>query len=297
MIRRVCILALMVLGISACDTGTVPSSIGAAASVPPPSPTAAATRQPTGALPDASTDAPVPAISEPPSDDVPARPDPATFLQVCWREALAGVAPVPCSDVVEAALSVPELAGARIDRVELGGQCDPPRSCGRAVVRPTVWVTVLSDHDPLIVDLVLDAGGGLMVQEVHPALASDRPTFTPPAPGLAELAGVPPGLAAREAYPLCGTESASMGGPYDETARTCFLNGVLAGSPVEFATIGAGTEGGAVVDLYRYAGSGGIEHVTGEGGTWVRSFTGIADAGGGLVFAIGGMATAPEPVP
>ena len=46
-----------------------------------------------------------------------------------------------------------------------------------------------------------------------------------------------------------------MGGPYDEAGRRCFLTGVLAGSPVEFATLGAGTEGGGIVRLYRYAGT------------------------------------------
>jgi hypothetical protein len=88
-----------------------------------------------------------------------------------------------------------------------------------------------------------------------------------------------------------------MGGPYDEAARTCFLAGVLAGSPVELASIGSGTEGRPFVVLYRYGGTGGIEQVFGEAGAWVRSRTGIGTAGGGLVFDVDGLATAREPVP
>jgi hypothetical protein len=147
------------------------------------------------------------------------------------------------------------------------------------------------------VKVVLAADGGLSVSEVQPAVRPAVPAFAPPARGLATLAGAPASLAGRPAYPLCGTEHAPMGGPYDEAARTCFLTGVLAGSPVEFASLGAGTEGGPFVSLYRFAGAGGVQVVSGEGDAWTRRFAGIADAGGGLVFDIGGLSGAPEPVP
>jgi hypothetical protein len=243
------------------------------------------------------TDATTAAPTEPPGDDGPARPDPATFLQVCRTVDLAKIRPAPCADVVETALGAPELAGARIDRVETGGACDPAQACGPLAFQPSAWVTVLSDRDPLIVKVALAADGGLSVSEVHRAIRPEVPAFAPPAPGLARLPGSPASLAVRPAYPLCGTEQAPMGGPYDEAGRTCFLTGVLAGSPVEFASLGAGTEGAPFVSLYRSAGRGGIEVVTGEGGAWSRRFTGIGDAGGGLVFDIQGMSSAPEAVP
>jgi hypothetical protein len=198
---------------------------------------------------------------------------------------------------MEAALGAPALAGARLVRVQTGGSCDPARACGLVSRNPTAWVTVLTDHDPLIAKVVLAADGGLSVAAVHPAIALARPAFTPPAPARADLLGAPASLVTRPVFPLCGAEQAPMGGPYDEAARTCFLTGVLAGSPVEFASLGAGTEGAPLVSLYRSAGSGGIEVVTGDGATWTRRYTGIADAPGGLVFDIGGMSTAAEPVP
>ena len=293
--RTACIAAALAVAVAACAVEPAPPSPGPSRSVGIATPTVAVATSPSPA--DAATATPIPASTEPPGDDGPARPDPATFLQVCRSDALAAVAPAPCSDVVAAALGAPELAGARIERVALGGMCDPPRSCGRAAVRPSAWVTVLSDRDPLILEVLLAADGGLSVAGAHPAIPPPVPSFAPPAPGRAELPGAPASLTGRPAYPLCGTERAPMGGPYDEAARTCFLTGVLAGSPVELASMGAGTEGAPFVSLYRYAGTGGIEVVTGEGAAWTRRFTGVADAGGGLVFDVGGLSTAPEPVP
>jgi hypothetical protein len=273
--------------------GPNPSTGGASPSAGAATPGAAlATTPPPTIL---ATDTPTAAPTATPAE--PARPDPATFLQVCRAADLAKIRPVPCADVVEVALAAPELAGARLDRVETGGSCDPALACGRVDAGPGAWVTVLSDRDPLIIRVMPAADGGLSVTEVHAAIRPAMPAFAPPASGLAKLPGAPASLAGRPAYPLCGTEQAPMGGPYDEAARTCFLTGVLAGSPVELASLGAGTEGAPFVALYRYAGAGGIEVVTGEGGAWTRRFTGIADAAGGLVFDIGGMSGAPEPVP
>ena len=281
--RSVAVVALAML-VAACDVSTIPPSI--------PGPSRLATAPPR------QTEAPAETVStEPPSDDVPTRPDPATFLQVCRDLGQPSGDPAPCSDLVEAALAAPELAGARIRRVDLGGSCDPPSSCGRATPVATFPVTVLSDRKPVLVELVRAADGSLVIRGLHAALPPRAPAFTPPATGLADLPGAPASLASRPAYPLCGQEQAPMGGPYDDAARRCFLAGVLAGSSVEFATVGSGTEGGAIVDLYRFAGTGGIEHVTGEAGTWTRTFTGIGEAGGGLVFKVDGMSTRPEPLP
>ena len=295
MVRTASIAAILVLCVAGCDLGTVPPTSGPSRSAVPP--VRSATPATTGPPTDPPADPPTPAATEPPSEDAPARPDPATFLQVCRADDLAAVRPVPCADIVEAALGARELAGARVDRVETGGTCDPAGSCRPFTATPSAWVTVLSDRDPLIVRVGLGADGGLSVTEVHPAIPPEPPGFSPPPAGLAPLPGAPASLAGRPAYPLCGTEHAPMGGPYDERGRACFLTGVLAGSSVEFASLGTGTEGGAVVTLYRFGGAGGIELVTGEGGTWMRSHTGIADAGGGLVFDVGGMSTASEPVP
>jgi hypothetical protein len=237
----------------------------------------------------------VPSATDPPaSGDAPKEPDPATFLQVC--RTLAGTEsrpPVPCEDAVVAALAV--LARTTPTRVEVAA-CGALMSCPKPDA-DRVFVDVLARGTTTEVELVRGTDGGLAVHGTGPGAIPVPPPYTAPPTGRAALPGAPASLASRPAYPLCGTEDTPMGGPYDERARTCFLDGVLAGSPVEFASVGRGTEGGQYVRLYRYDGSGGLEVVTGEDGAWQRAFTGIAEAGGGLVFDIGGMSTEREPVP
>jgi hypothetical protein len=291
--RRLALAWVMAVGVAACGFGVVPPS--------PPGPPATPVSRATPASMPASvpppTEGPTPTdVSQPPPSADAERPDPASFLQVCGDATPAAGEAIPCSDAIEAALTAPELAGARIVRVDLGGSCDPPRPCSRTSPG-SVWVTVLSDRRPLLVEVVRAEDGGLAVGAVRRAARPEVPAFTPPPPGRADLPGAPASLLARPAYPLCGREDTPMGGPYDEPARTCFLTGVLAGSAVEFASAGQGTEGGPYARLYRYAGTGGIEFVTGEGGAWKRMFTGIGEAGDGLVFRVDGLSTRPEPVP
>jgi len=259
------------------------------------------TAQPTAAPSEGATstpsDAPASTPTEPvESDDAAARPDATAFLQVCGAADRRGSrAPIPCADAVEAALGAPELDRVRVARVDVRPSCGHPRACLRQAA-DAVWVTVVSDRAPLEIEVVRGDDDTLSVGSVGPGTAPDVPAFNPPARGRATIADAPPSVAGRPAYPLCGQEKAPMGGPYDEAGRRCFLTGVLAGSPVEFATLGAGTEGGGIVRLYRYAGTGGIEFLTAEDGSWLRSVAGIAEARGGLVFDIGGLATAREPV-
>jgi hypothetical protein len=242
---------------------------------------------------DAQTDPP--ATSPAPTDGTSGRPDPATFLQVCRDLDGATPDPIPCADAVEIALGTPDLAGARVTRVDVRPACEP-RACGRTTAVP-VALTVLSDRPPLQIEVVRGTDGGLALGTVRPGKPPTAPAFTPPAQGLATLPGAPASLAGRTPYALCGEETAAMGGPYDRAARRCFLDGVLAGSAVEFASQTNGTEGAGLITLVRFAGSGGIEYVTGEAGQWTGAFTGIRPVSGGLVFDIDGMATRSEPIP
>jgi hypothetical protein len=313
--RRVLPLVAMILVVAGCaaapgpasprrspgaETSIEPSAVpttersDAAGSPASESPDAApVTTPPTGAPSDApATDAPA---TDPPASDAPSdRPDPATFLQVCRLSVAVDADSIPCADAVETALRAPGLAGAHVTRVDVRAACERG-ACGGSRAG-SLAVTVLSERPPTEVDVVRGTDGGLTVDTVHPGTPPATPPFTAPATGLAALPGAPPVLAGRTAYPLCGEETAAMGGPYDLPARRCFLDGVLAGAPVEFASRTTGTEGGALTTLVRFAGSGGIEYITGEGGLWTRAFTGIRPANGGLVFDIDGMATRREEV-
>lgn len=285
--RRLLILAV-ILVVAACDVVPTPTPRATRPASAPPALSPTPVVSPTV---DASAE-PTPSASE---SAEPARPDPAAFLQVC--RAVPGpreTPPIPCEDAVVAALEAQGVTAPT--RVDVRFACGSAPACDRPDP-DRAFVTVIVDEAATEVVVVRSADGGLTGTSAGPGEPPAVPAFTPPEPGRADFPGAPAGLAGRTAYPLCGEEQTPMGGPYDETARSCFLHGVLAGSPVEFASVGAGTEGGQYVNVYRYAGTGGIELVTGEGGRWSRRYTGIGEAGGGLVFETGGMSTAPQDVP
>ena len=285
--RRLAVLTVLLLVVTACEATIPPASPGSSPATTTPSPT-----DPPATIEASPAPTPTPAGA---TDDVAAEPDPATFLQVCRAfEGAGGEPPIPCEDAVTTALAAEaETAPTRVD---VRFACEGAPSC-TAPDPARVFVTVVADGTATEVEVTRASDGTVAATTTRPGTLATPPAFTPPAPALAALPGGPASLATRPPYPLCGEEETPMGGPYDEAARTCFLTGVLAGSPVEFVSRGDGTEGGPYVHLYRYSGSGGLELVTGEGGVWLRRVTGIAEAGGGLVFSIGGMSTAREPVP
>lgn len=75
--------------------------------------------------------------------------------------------------------------------------------------------------------------------------AVDRPT----------IKGSPPAVAKRDPYPYCG--QAEMGEPSEVDA--CFRAAVLDGRPAEMIDKLYGTEGGAILRIYRFDGSGRIK--------------------------------------
>ena len=285
--RHLSFLAVVLLVAAACGAGPgprTPAPSQIASSAGPAAPTATAI--PTAARTPAPTEAP--ATAEPPD------PDPERFLQTCGVDPPRPGSPIPCQDAVVAGLSA--LGAAEPARVDVRFDCGDAPGCSAPDI-DRAFVTIGAGDDTTEVEVRRTSDGAIAPVSTRPGTLPPPPAFSPPPARRADIPDPPPGLAARPVFPLCGQEDTPMGGPYDEAARTCFRTGVLAGSPVEFASIGAGTEGLAYVVLYRYAGSGGVEVVTGEGGQWSRTFTGIRDAPGGLVFDVAGMSTAPEPVP
>ena len=81
-----------------------------------------------------------------------------------------------------------------------------------------------------------------------------------------------------------------MHGPFDQAARSCFLNGVLAGARVEFVARSRGLEGEPTVLIYRFDGSGGLLTYWSDNGSWMSFRGGISD-GGERVFDQGGLQT------
>jgi hypothetical protein len=304
--RSLAILALTVVVVAGCDMGggTSPSPV-APAGTPLGTPLATApSAAPTVPGPAASesatarSDTPTAEPETPaPTGAAAAAPDPSMFLQVCQGFGAGGdELPIPCSDAVAAALADPSIAGSPVSRVAVGFRCPGDASCAPPDA-DVAFVAVTAGNVATVLRVTRAEDESLTTVVVGRGSPSTPPPFPAPAPGRAQLPGAPASLAAREPYPLCGREDTPMGGPYDEAARRCFLDGVLAGSPVEFASVGAGTEGAGYVRLFRYPGTGGVQLVSGENGVWRRRTTGIRVAGDGLVFDIDGLSTKPEPVP
>jgi len=291
--RHALLPAAVLLLAAGCGTGPGPAS-------PPGSSDAKGSIGPTSvpsraSPPESSTSPSVsPTATSAPSSE-PLEPDPAAFLQVCW--ALDGPTDeptLPCEDAVTTALAA--LSVTAPTRVDVRYACADAASCP-APDADRAFVTVVGDDTATEVEVSRSPDGTIDATAMRLGVEASPPVFSAPEPGLAAIPGGPASLAGRPPYPLCGQEQTPVAGPYDEAARTCFFTGVLAGSPVEFLSRGAGTEGQPYVHLYRYSGTGGVELVTGEGGTWLRRFTGIGEASGGLVFDAGGMSTRREPVP
>lgn len=73
-------------------------------------------------------------------------------------------------------------------------------------------------------------------------------------------------IATRDAYPYCG--KAAEQGPVE--VLECFRNSIIAGRPAEAVQETIATEGGDVVQLFRFGGTGAIERFLWADGRWVH---------------------------
>jgi hypothetical protein len=289
---RVVFVALLTVTVAACNAPTPSAAPGS------PSP-ATGTRAPADRQTPGPTPSPAPTPTGTPAgetDEPSPTPDPASFLQVCHAPPRASdVEPIGCGEAVKAALAG-HRSSPRPSRIDVRFGCGSVRSCTEPDP-DRVFVTLLSEGVATRLELRRMSDGTLAIAGAGAGRPPSTPAFVPPPAARASLTDPPPEIATRIPYPLCGDELVEPDGPYDVAARRCFLAGVLAGSPVEFAQHGAGTEGVPFATLYRFAGSGGVERIDGEGGAWTRTVTGIRPVGGTEVFALDGLQTVPAPVP
>jgi hypothetical protein len=193
--------------------------------------------------------------------------DPATFLQLCgaWPGDPAEDA-VSCAELVRAALrGLP--AGDPVTRVQTSYSC--ATSC-QPLDPHHGWVIVETGADAVEVEVAQQADGSYGVAAIVPTPLTERQSFDAPGVSAPAIADAPVVVNQRTPLPLCGVESRVAGGPFETAARQCFLDGVRAGSPVEFIAHSWDTEGLDVNTIYRYTGSGSVEVVTNdEGGYWL----------------------------
>lgn len=211
-----------------------------------------------------------------------------TVTQLC--EAWGASAPddlILCGDAIWLALDAMGPAGGPAWRAEFryGPSCVGPAPCGGRTATMAHVIVRTPSLGSFVVDVTRDEGGGLAVWPPQPTRDEPFPAFSPPQPARADVGpGAPTEIADREAFPLCGDETAGIGGPYDRAARQCFVDGVLAATKVEFLTRQTSTEGDPVLTLYRFGGGGPVIRFIADGGQWMRYACGLALSGTEAVF-------------
>jgi len=164
----------------------------------------------------------------------------------------------------------------RLD-VAYGPPCAPGGTCeGR---RPDVVLVVArlrSGADGVAVRVARDPAGNLAAwPPTRLGLPAAAPFAPPPAVAPDLGADAPAAVRDRTPVPFCGDEDAT-GDRFDPRARRCFLDGVLAGSPVELVSRAASTEGEPILTLFRWTGPGSVEKSVRAGPGWGRAICAIA---------------------
>jgi hypothetical protein len=154
----------------------------------------------------------------------------------------------------------------------------------------TAWVLVSRrDGEPPAVRVARDPNGGLAAWPPTPGRPLAEPSFRPPAPAAPDLGpDAPPGVRDRPPLAFCGDEDLGPTSRYDTPARRCFVDGILAGVPVELISHAPSTEGDPVVTLYRWTGRGSVRRAVRTGGQWSLSVCAITPLATDAAFVLAG---------
>jgi hypothetical protein len=214
------------------------------------------------------------------------------FTLVC--ESWSGEPPTAVIDCAAAAsLALAAIGGEpaatvrRLD-VRFGDRCeDGPCAENRAdVVRV---VARSAEFDTVAVRVALDPAGELRAWPPIAGPTEPPPAFAPPSAAAPDLGPeLPDELRLRPPVASCGAEDLVEPDAFATDVRTCFLGGVLAGVPVEFASRGFSTEGQALLTLYRFAGRGPILRYIRTHAGWSGAACGISPIPTIAVFILAG---------
>ena len=200
---------------------------------------------------------------------------------------------IDCKTAAELALAVlgPQDAGAvrRLD-VGYGEWCEDPPNCPERA--PDVgWVLArAATLETLRLRIARDANAGLQIWPPVPGPRIGVPAFRAPPRAAPDLGGgTPAALAGREAFPFCGREDVGQAETYDTAARRCFLDGVMAGSPVELVSRPLLTvPDPSLLSVYRFTGQGAIFHYHRSADGWLVAACGISPIATPAVFVLAG---------
>jgi hypothetical protein len=293
--------AWLLAGIAAVSTGACIADEVRPSNAPSPGATAAgsgaasatAPLEIAGASPPAAGPGGSPAGSPGPLPDltpITPRIDAITVICEAW-----GSEPPPstidCGDAVSLGLAAIGAEGAasvrRLD-FRFAAPCGAATCAGR---RPDAgWVLARSESfDTLVVPVAIDLDGVLRAWPPIDGPVQPDPPFRPPARLAPDLGPSGPAeLRDRVALPFCGEETMRDPDAFDRAARTCFLDGVLAGSPVELVSRAWSTEGHPITTVYRYPGRGAVLRYLGTD-RWVVSACGVEPIDTPAVFLMAGI--------
>jgi len=241
--------------------------IASACSVPPPAPaTPASTRQAPATGPTASAAARVGI------DDLPiVALDPALLTVVCdpepaQREPDAGETTIFCHDAVALGLRAASRATAGpITRIYLQRPACAATPCS---LDDLSSATVIAWGAAAIVAVRLDSRLDTLAPPERLAVGAWPEAGTNPTPSVGReiFDPAPDVVASRTPYPYCGRSTYDR--PQDVLA--CFRDSVLLGRRAEAIQRSVGTEGGEVVDIVRFAGSGALTRYRQAEGRWIQ---------------------------
>ena len=272
----------------------LPLCLGCSLTLPPTLPASpAVSSAPTPVLPVASNAAT--ASLELDATPAPSPYDPTRITQLCesWGGG-AGDRLISCGRGLKSALESLGAGAADVERVYLQykPRCDPVSPTCPARREDHAWVAIQSrPAGDLVVEVSLARDGGYVTTlPVRDASPPDVPTFETPRRAIARIAGPQPNeVRDRDPLPLCGVETADLGGPWQTDARRCFRDRVLAAQAVEFVSQARGTEGEAVLTIYRFTGQGAVRRYDREAGAWTSTACGLALLRTEVVFVTDGI--------
>jgi hypothetical protein len=241
--------------------------IASSCSVPPPTATEAPQPSETASAAPTATAAGRIDIGELPRVEL----DPALLTAVCDPEPVqidpdAGETTILCGDAVVLGLRAASSATpGPITRIYVQRPRCAASPCSEDELSTA---TVIAWGAADIVAVRLDSRLDTLAPPDRLALDPWPPSGTQPAPEVKRevLDSVPDEVAARAPYPYCG--SATYEAPPDVFA--CFSDSVLLGRPAEAIQITYGTEGGQVLDIVRFSGSGALTRYRQAEGRWIE---------------------------
>lgn len=240
--------------------------VATACGVPQPTPTA------TIGTSDSPSAAPTAGASRIALEDLPVvDPDPTVLTALCDPDPAqinpeAGDTSVFCHDAVVVGLRAASTAAAGpITRLYVRRPICAAMPCSQDELST---VTVLAWDAIGMVAVRIDKRLDTVSQPERLTLDLWPPPGTVPAPevGREELDAAPAAVATRTPYPYCGRAT------YDTPQKvlTCFRDSVLGGRRAEAIQVSFGTEGGEVIEIVRFDGSGAITRYQQADGRWVR---------------------------